>query len=162
MGRLKISDPFWQVVGLGTLAGMRSSSAPAITSQILSHHHSIRLQRSNLKFMQSKTVANTLTLLSLGEVVADKIPSIPNRIAPASVSFRGLSGALAGASIYKARGGNAVVGAMIGASAAVASSFISFYLRRGVVKRTKIIDPLIGAIEDALVAGAGIGLIQLS
>ena len=115
----EIRHPFWQVIGIGTLAGMRTSSAPAVTSQILSHHHSKRLEKSPLNFMQSKIVANTLTVLSLGEVVMDKLPSTPNRTEPAGVIFRGLSGALAGASIYKASGNNVLVGSLLGAAAGI-------------------------------------------
>jgi uncharacterized membrane protein len=158
----EIKHPFWQVVGIGTLAGMRTSSAPAVTSQILSHHHSKRLEKSPLNFMQSKIVANTLTVLSIGEIVADKLPSTPNRTAPAGVIFRGLSGALAGASIYKASGNNIWVGSVLGAATAVASTYLSFILRKSAGKKTSIIDPILGGIEDALVIGAGIGLTQVA
>ena len=159
--QLKISHPLWQVLGIGALAGMRTSSAPVITSQILSHHRSKRLQHSPLSFMQSKTVANTLMVLSISELVMDKLPSTPNRTRPASLVFRCLSGALAGASIYKATGSNVAVGAVLGAAAAFASTYASFTLRKSAVKNTRIMDPIIGAIEDALVIGAGIGMVQL-
>jgi len=158
----EIKHPFWQVVGIGTLAGMRTSSAPAITSQILSRHHSKRLEKSPLKFMQSKTVADVLTVLSVTEVIADKLPSAPNRIEPGGIIFRGLSGALAGASIYKASGNNVLAGTLIGAASAVASTYMSFFLRKSIVKNTSIIDPIIGALEDALVIGAGVGLAQVA
>jgi uncharacterized membrane protein len=158
----KISHPFWQVLGIGTLAGMRTSSAPAITSQILSHHHSKMLEHSPLNFMQSKAVANTLTFLTVGEVIMDKLPSTPNRIRPEGFVFRCLSGALAGASIYKATGGNVLVGTLLGSAAAAASTYLSFLARKTTVEKTKIFDPIIGAIEDALVVGAGVGLIQIA
>ncbi|MFI5157604.1 MAG: DUF4126 family protein [Sphingobacteriales bacterium] len=158
----KISHPFWQALGIGTLAGMRTSSAPAITSQILSHHQSKALKKSPLNFMQSKTVANTLAFLTVGEVIIDKLPSTPNRIKPAGFTFRCLSGALAGASIYKATGGNVLTGALLGSASAAASTYLSFILRKNAVKKTKIFDPIIGAIEDALVMGAGVGLIQIA
>jgi uncharacterized membrane protein len=162
MAKLKISNPFWQVVGLGVLAGMRTSSAPAITSHILSHHHSKKLEHSPLSFMQSDITANALKVMALSELVVDKLPSTPNRIKPAGLVFRCLSGALAGASISKATEDNAIVGALLGASAALASSYLSFFLRKGTVRYTKLVDPLIGAIEDALVIGAGVGLVQLT
>jgi uncharacterized membrane protein len=156
--KLKISHPFWQVLGMGVLAGMRSSSAPVITSHILTHHHSKKLKKSPLNFMQSQGVANVLKVVALSELVMDKLPSTPNRIKPPVVAIRCLSGALAGASIYKASGGNAITGALLGASAALASTFGSFYLRKETVKKTRLFDPVIGAIEDALVIGAGVGL----
>jgi len=158
----EIKHPFWQVIGIGTLAGMRTSSAPVIASQILSHHHSRRLERSPLNFMQSKTVANVLTILSVSEVIVDKLPTTPNRTKPAGIIFRGLAGALAGASIYKASGNNVLTGTLIGATSAVMSTYISFLLRKNIVKNTSIIDPIIGALEDALVIGAGVGLAQVA
>ena len=161
MSGLKISHPLLQVLGIGILAGMRTSSAPVIASQLLSHHQSKQLAHSPLSFMQSKAVANTLTILSVSELIIDKLPSTPNRIKSGGVIFRSLSGALAGASIYKAMGNNMLLGAVIGASSAFASTYVSYFLRKSVVKNTHIIDPVIGAVEDVLVIGAGLSLIQM-
>ena len=147
---------------MGTLAGMRSTSAPVITSHILSHHQSKNLGHSPLRFMQSKNVAVALKVLALGEIVGDKLPSAPNRIKPAVIGFRILSGALAGASIYKASGNNAVIGALLGGTVAFASTYGSFFLRKSTVKTSHLVDPVIGAIEDALVIGSGVGLSRLS
>lgn len=158
----KISKSLWQVIGLGTLAGMRTLSAPVIATHILSHHPSKRLQKSQLRFMQSTTVAAVLKVLSVTELVADKLPSTPNRIEPAGVAGRCLSGALAGASIYKAVGGKPLTGALIGGAAAIAATYGSYFLRKNIVKANHIPDPVIGAIEDALVIGAGVGLTKLA
>jgi hypothetical protein len=50
----------------------------------------------------------------------------------------------------------------LGAATAVASTYLSFILRKNAGKKTSIIDPIIGGIEDALVIGAGIGLAQVA
>ena len=154
----EIKHPLWQVLSIGTLAGMRTSSGPAIASQVLGHNYSKRLKSSPLNFMQSKKVANVLTALIVVELIGDKLPSTPNRTNPGGIIFRGLSGALAGASIYKASGNNVLTGTLVGAATAVASTYISFFLRKSIVKNTSIMDPIIGALEDALVIGAGVGL----
>ncbi|OKS86638.1 DUF4126 family protein [Mucilaginibacter polytrichastri] len=156
---LKITDQFWQTLSLGIIAGMRSMAAPAITSHILSHHHSKALEGSPLNLMQSEKVALVLKVLAVSEFVGDKMPSAPNRIKPTALGARFLSGALAGASIYKAAGGNAITGALLGGATAAASTFASFYIRKATVKKTGILDPVIGFIEDALVAGGGAKLI---
>jgi uncharacterized membrane protein len=160
--RLKISKPFWQVVGLGVLAGMRTASAPAIASHILSHHSSGHLSKSSLNFMQSDKMAVVLKVLATGEFIGDKLPFTPNRIKPLGIVFRCLSGSLAGASIYKASGNNALTGALIGTVTAFGSTFGSYFLRKGIVNKFELFDPLIGAIEDALVIGAGIELTRLA
>jgi uncharacterized membrane protein len=90
------------------------------------------------------------------------MPFTPNRIKPASVAFRCLSGALAGASISKATGGKVGAGALFGAATALASTYISFLLRKATVKTTGVLDPIIGALEDALVLGAGAKLIRVN
>lgn len=161
MKKLKITNPFWQVLGLGALAGMRSASAPAIASHILSHHHSKKLKKSPLNFMQSNGVANALKFAAVGEFVMDKLPSTPNRIAPVVLVSRLISGVLVGASIYKASGNKPIIGAIIGGTAAVASTFGTFFLRRATGKKLGIFDPIIGAVEDALVVGAGVGLVRI-
>jgi uncharacterized membrane protein len=159
---MKISHPFWQVIGIGALAGMRTSAAPVIASHILSRHHSIRFARSPLNFMQSKKVAGVLKFAALGELVVDKLPTTPNRIKPEGIAFRCLSGALAGAGIYKATGANTAAGALMGAAAAFASTYVSYLLRKNLVKNSGIIDPVIGAFEDALVIGTGIALVKIA
>jgi len=158
--QLKTAKPFWQVLGLGILAGMRTTSAPVVASQILSRHPSKYLAGSPLRFMQSGNVALGMKVLALGEAVGDKLPKTPNRIAAGGLVGRCLAGSLAGASIYKATGNNALVGALLGSAVALGSTFVSYYLRRFVVAKTDIFDPYIGAIEDVLVAGAGAGLIM--
>ena len=157
--KFKISKPLWQAVGLGAIAGLRSMSAPALTSHILSHHYKSKgLAHSPLKFMQSNKTAMAFKLLAVSEFVGDKLPNTPNRIALPGLAGRFLSGALAGASVYKASGGKSYIGAMLGGSSAMLSTFGSFYLRKATVKGTKILDPIIGGIEDALVLGASAGI----
>jgi uncharacterized membrane protein len=159
--KLKPLKPIWQVISLGALAGMRTLSAPVITTHILSNHPSKKLEQSPLRFMQSAAVAAVLKVLSVTELIADKLPSTPNRTEPVGVAGRCLSGALAGATIYKAVGGKALTGALIGGAAAIAATYGSYYLRKSIVKANHIADPWIGATEDALVIGAGISLSKL-
>ncbi|MVN91922.1 DUF4126 family protein [Mucilaginibacter aquatilis] len=154
----KISKPFWQALSLGAIAGSRSMAAPAITSHILSQHKSVAMEHSPLSFMQSDKTATAFKLLAVAEFVGDKMPTAPNRVALPALTGRFLTGALAGASVYKAGGGNAALGALLGGGAAILSTFGSFYLRKATVKSSHILDPLIGGLEDALVVGAGTGL----
>jgi uncharacterized membrane protein len=158
--KIIITKPHWQVVTLGILAGMRSMSAPAITSKMLSQRHSKRLEKSPLNFMQSGKTANILSVMALGEFVGDKMPSAPNRVALPAIISRSISGAVAGASIYKASGGNVYAGAILGSVTAIAATFGSFYLRKAMVKQAHLIDPIVGSIEDAIVLGAGLGLTE--
>jgi uncharacterized membrane protein len=138
---------------------MRTFAAPVIASHILSNHPSKELNKSPLKFMQSGVTAAVFKVLAVGELVGDKLPNTPNRTATPGVVGRCLAGALAGASIFKASRNNTIVGAAIGSVSALASTFGCFYLRRFAGAKTGITDPIIGGIEDALVAGTGAALI---
>ncbi len=150
--------PFCQALSVGALAGMRSTAASLIVSHILSQSHSYDLEDSPLDFMQSKTTATIFKLVALGEIVMDKLPSTPDRIKTQAIGGRIMSGALAGAALYKAQNGSIAAGALVGAVAAIGSSFASFFLRKAVVEQCKIYDPIIGAIEDAIVIGFGVEL----
>lgn len=155
-----ITKPHIQVIALGLLAGMRSMSAPAITSRILSRHHTKSIEKSPLRFMQSGITANILSAMAIGEFVGDKMPSAPNRIVPSALISRCISGALSGAGIYKARRGKWYTGALLGGATAIVATFGSYYLRKSLVKHAHLVDPVIGTIEDAIVLGAGLSLAE--
>ncbi len=158
--KIKITQPLWQVAALGVLAGMRTTSAPAIAGYILRYHYSKGLSNSSVGLLRSEELATALKILVIVEFIADKLPSTPKRIKPFSLVARCLSGGLAGTSICKASGDNALTGAILGAGFAFAATFGSYYLRKSIVRGARIFDPIVGAIEDALVLGAGEGLIK--
>jgi uncharacterized membrane protein len=138
---------------------MRTASAPAIANQILGRKHSGHLSRSSLAFMASENLSIALKACAVGEFIVDKLPSTPNRTKPLGVAFRCLSGSITGASIYKASGKNALTGALLGSAAALASTYGCYFLRKTTVKNFHLFDPLVGIIEDAVVVGAGVGLV---
>jgi len=150
-----ISKAFWQTLALGALAGTRSLSAPAVTSHILSHHQSDKLENTPLKFIQSETAATTLKVLAITEAIADKLPFAPNRTVPLSLGFRCLAGALVGGSMYKAAGNNIVTGAILGSAVAAGATFLGLFLRKTMINKAHIPNPVAGLIEDSLVAGSG-------
>ena len=158
--KTKSTGYFWQTISLGILAGMRTFAAPVIASHILSQHPVKTLSGSPLKFMQSGKVATGFKIAAVGELVGDKLPFTPNRTETGGVVGRCLSGGLAGATIYKANKKNVIIGAIIGSTAAFASTFGCYFLRKEIVKSTRIDDPWIGAIEDAMVIGSAIILVK--
>ena len=160
--KLKTSNLFWQALSLGALAGMRTASAPAIASHILSNHQSGKLSGSPLSFMQSGTIAVITKCFAALELIGDKLPGTPDRIKSSALIARCLSGALAGATIFKAKGSSMLTGAVLGSGAAFAATYGSYYLRKNIVSKTNTFDPIIGAIEDVLVIGAGIGLVSVA
>ena len=153
----KSKNPFWKALALGALAGMRTSSAPIITNRLLSKH---RGHIHYFKWLASNGAGIAFGVMGAGELVGDKLPQTPSRIAPRGLIGRCVSGALAGGAIYEAAGDNALVGALIGSAAASCSTFASYLARKKVDSITGIADPIIGGVEDLLVISAGVALIR--
>lgn len=158
----KTSRPakFWPVMGFASLAGMRSMSAPAFLSHYLSQQSNSGLAGSPLRFLQKPFTAKVLKVMTAGEMVADKLPSTPDRTAPPVLLGRLLSGALVGAAWYKSRNGSAVSGGILGGLAAVAATFVTYALRTGISKQSGVPVALVGVGEDALVVAGGAALLR--
>ena len=151
---------FWPAVGFAALAGFRSQSALAFLTHLLTHQPNPGLADSLLRFMQKPLVATGFKVLAAGEIVADKLPGTPNRTAPPVLAGRILSGALVGATWYKTQRGNALVGGLLGGAVAVAATYLSFALRMGISKVSKLPTALVGVGEDALVLASGTALVR--
>lgn len=151
---------FWPVMGFATLAGMRSMSAPAFLSHYFSRQPHAGLAGSPLRFLQKPVTAATLKLLAAGELVADKLPGTPDRIAPPVLLGRLLSGALVGAAWYRSHHGSALGGGVLGAAAAFAATIVSYALRTGISEKSGVPTALVGVGEDALVLAGGAALLR--
>jgi uncharacterized membrane protein len=156
--KLKLTPAFRQAAGLGIIAGMRAFSAPAVISHVYSRHPSKNLAYTPLQFIQNITTSKVFKVLAAAELVGDKLPYTPNRTSPGGLTGRFLSGALCGAIVYKAGDKSAFLGGLIGGVTAVASAFGCMLLRVGLGKYTRIPDPVIGVIEDAIVITAGVAI----
>ena len=151
---------FWPAIGFAALAGMRSMSAPAFLSHYLSNNPSWLLLNSPLRALQKPLVARGFKLAAAGEMVMDKLPGTPDRIAPPVLLGRLLSGALVGAAVYKSRQGSSAAGAVVGGLGAVAATFISYALRMGISKQANWPVAAVGVGEDALVLSSGAALLR--
>ena len=151
---------FWPALGFAALAGMRSMSAPALLSHFLSRHPTRNLRFSPLRMLQKPLVASAFKLAAAGEMVMDKLPTTPDRTAPPVLLGRLLSGALVGATWYKARRGSSATGAVVGGLGAVLATFVSYGLRVGISRRAGLPVAAVGVGEDALVLGSGAALLR--
>lgn len=138
----KISSPLKTTVCLAALSGMRAVSAPLWVCTYAA------------KKNPGKNLLTCLQYASIGEMMFDKSPLAPNRIALISLAGRAASGAVAGLAVNKKSQMKWKM-AFWGATVAVASSFASFYLRKYIGKKYKVADTTIGAMEDALVLLTG-------
>ncbi len=101
-----------------------------------------------------------MAALALGELVADKLPFIPNRTDGPSLTVRFISGALAGASVAKARKSSWLAGALVGGATAVGAAYAAFELRKKIGTIGHVPDGVVALAEDGLVAGLGMVLVN--
>ena len=88
--------------------------------------------------------------LAAGELWGDKLESAPDRIVPVGIAARLVTGGLAGAALAPRR--HAVLGGVLGATAAVGAAYLTFHLRMKALNRYG--QTPTGVIEDALTVGA--------
>lgn len=150
-----------QAIGLGAVAGLRASLAAAVTSHYLSNHPNPAISRSMFRFIQLPVTAVITKLVSAVEITGDKIPGAPDRIVPAQVLARVVSGAFVGATIFKANRQSIIQGAALGGISALAVTFGSFFLRKYIDELPYALDPVTGVVEDAIAIGSGLTLINV-
>lgn len=136
-------------VVLGAVAGARSMLPLVVVSRAPEPRRA-RLPRA-LSSLGSPAAKNVVALAALLELVGDKLPGIPARIAPLPLAGRALSGAAAGYAIARQSGHKPALLAALGAACAVASALGSYWLRKTATERLSSSSARTGLFEDAVV-----------
>lgn len=152
---------FVKTLILGAISGMRSMSALALTSRYLSRSPDRKVKMRFLNVLNEPRTADILTLLAIGELIADKLPIVPDRVEKPALFGRGLTAGIAGAALYDSAGRSAAVGGIIARSAALLSTFFSYKARMVAAEKTHFPDPLVGVLEDMVVYLAGVSALTL-
>jgi uncharacterized membrane protein len=155
------SDFFFCIsaVVLGLVAGMRSMMAPAALAFILTRRPEVAPAAIPVHWFTLRPLAIVFGLLTVGELVADKLPMTPNRIALGPFLGRIVGGSLTGAAFVQVGGINPWIGAACGAVGAVASTFGVFHLRKFVGRVTGISDPFVGTMEDIVAVALAVSVV---
>src|ERR1700733_553400 len=106
---------------IGVVAGLRCMTAPALVSWA-AHLGWLHLDNTWLAFLGYTATPYIFTVLAIGELIADQLPSTPSRKAPVGFTSRILTGALSGAAVGASLSGGAwiaglgagIVGAVVG------------------------------------------------
>ena len=122
-------DALAGAAGIGAVAGLRSLTAPALLAQA-ARTQSIDLSDGPCAFLATQQAADIATGLALAEMVADKLPSTPDRTDPLLLAARAVSGAIVGAAVCSARKRDPGLGAAVGAMAAIGAAFVGRALRK--------------------------------
>jgi uncharacterized membrane protein len=142
---------------IGVLNGLRSLTPPAVVAWA-AYLRWIKLQGA-LALIGSVVAAAIFTLLAAFELVADKMPWIPDRITFMSLTARGVMGALTGACVAAAGGQWAVIGATCGAAGSIAGAFAGYYARMRSEKALGLPDIYVALVEDLICVGGALWVV---
>jgi uncharacterized membrane protein len=144
---------------IGVIAGLRSLTAPAAVTWGATRHW-LNLQGTPFAFMGSTAAVAVFTLLAIGELVADKLPSTPNRTSIAGLGARVVMGALSGAALASAGGQSFVLGAVLGAAGGIAGAYAGYEARTRLVTSLEAPDLVIALLEDLVAIGGGLLIVS--
>jgi uncharacterized membrane protein len=136
-----------RAAALGALSGMRSMMGlTTLSTRIRTSRSRPRTRR----FLSNKIVRRVLPALAIGELAADKLPLMPDRTAPVPLTRRTLLGGFVGGVLASEDHAPVLLGAGIGAVAAVAASFLAVRARKYANERWSIPNAVVGGLEDTL------------
>jgi uncharacterized membrane protein len=142
---------------IGTLAGMRSMAAPAVIGQ-LSRNGGLDEVTGALTVFKGSGFSVASAIFAGGELIADKLPMVPNRTAAGPLLGRALTGGLSGAVVCSSRRRSVLAGALIGAAFAIGAAYGAYELRKLAGKKLHLPDVAVALGEDAIVGALGIAL----
>jgi uncharacterized membrane protein len=140
---------------IGVIVGLRSLTPPAVLAWA-AHLGWIDLHASPLAFMGSKAAVAIFTVLAIGELIADQLPSTPSRTKPPGLIARIVMGGLSGAVIAAAGSQSITIGELLGVAGGVAGTFAGYEARTRLVRALKVPDIVIACLEDAVAIGGAL------
>jgi uncharacterized membrane protein len=148
---------FVLALGIGIVAGLRSLTAPAVVAWG-AHLGWLNLHSSPLAFIGSTTAVAILSVLAIGELIADKLPMTPKRTTPAPLMARIITGGLCGACLCAATGQSLIAGALLGGIGGIVGAFLGYSIRRRLDLHIK--DLVVALCEDVVAVSLALFLIS--
>jgi uncharacterized membrane protein len=144
---------------IGVVAGLRTMTAPAVVAWA-ANRDGLDLHGTPLAFMGSTAAVAVFTVLALGELVVDKLPSTPNRTALPGLIGRSVLGGLSGAGVAAAGVQSIALGAILGAAGGIAGAFAGYEVRSRLVRGLKVPDFVSALLEDAVAIAGGLLIVS--
>ncbi len=119
--------------GIGAVAGLRTFTAPAATLE-----------------SGGNIWAGVAIALAAGELIGDKLPFTPSRLAPGPLIARIVSGGLCGGELAVRGAASRALGTFAGAAAAVGSAWIGASIRTSVARLGNVPDFPVALVEDGI------------
>jgi uncharacterized membrane protein/uncharacterized protein (UPF0548 family) len=153
---MPITTPFPRALLLGAATGMRSQLPIALLG-LERYRDRFDPGRSWLaRRLATPSGVAAAVLASVGELIVDKLPVVPDRTRPGPFTGRVAVGTVVGAAVYQDAHRPAAYGAVVGAAAAAASTLALARARTALARRTPLPDRAWGVVEDALALSLGL------
>jgi uncharacterized membrane protein len=118
----------------------------------------LNLHGSPLAFMGSTTAVAILSVLAIGELIADKLPMMQKRTAPVPLMARVVTAGLCGACLCVTVGKSLLAGTLLGGIGGVIGAFLGYSIRRRLDLHIK--DLVVAVCEDAVAIGLALFLVS--
>ncbi len=144
---------------IGATAGLRTFTAPTVVAWA-AHRYWLNVDNTLFAFMGSTTAVAVFTVLALGELIVDKLPSTPSRTKLPGLTGRSVLGGLSGAAIAAAGSQSMVLGAVLGVIGGITGAFAGYEVRTRLVRALKIPDFVIALLEDTVAIVGGLLIVS--
>lgn len=144
---------------IGAVSGLRSMTAPAIISWA-AHLGWLNLTNTPLAFLGYTATPYIASLLAIGELVVDKLPTTPSRKAPPAFIARIVMGTFSGYALALGLGQSGPIGAVLGCIGAIAGTLGGYEARTRLVRGLKTPDIVIALLEDILAIAVGLFVVH--
>ncbi len=141
---------------LGVVAGMRSQLPFALLAVAARQDRVGSAAAEPTGILGSDRVLVGSGLAAAGELIGDKLPFTPSRLAPLPLAGRIGFGGAAGALLARRSGGSALLGAAAGAAGSLLGAFGGYQARVFAGRATGVADPVWGAAEDVVAVSIGL------
>lgn len=140
---------------MGVVAGLRSQVPFLMLSRAAGDGTFANESSPPLAWLRKPRVRTALAASAAGEMIADKLPFIPNRTDPGPLFGRLLVGALTGAAIAANTEAPVATAALTGGCGAVVGSFAGRHLRIAAARLLGLPDFAVALVEDGVALKLG-------
>jgi uncharacterized membrane protein len=134
---------------------MRSMLAPAVIAWT-ARRSGLDLESTPFSAFKGPGIGRTAAALVLGEMVADKTVFSPNATNSTALLTRAVSGGAAGAAVFRSRHRSMLLGAVVGAAAAVGAAYAAYHLRKKAASYFEVSDGVVALAEDGIALAVGV------
>jgi len=144
---------------LGCICGLRSLTAPAVVCWA-AHFGWLRFAGTRLGLLDRPMILIAVTVLAIGELIADKLPKTPSRTAPLGLIARIVLGAGSAAALAVSAQGALTLAVVAGSFGGVVGAFAGYNVRHTLVTRLGLPDFVVALAEDVVAIVGGMLIVS--